>query len=88
MAFTAEQSAPRKAYKPRDNTKAKRVLALLQRPEGATLEEIMSETSWKRSAARGFIVGPQFAKLGYRGVRRPRDGSTDAYFAEEIRTDV
>lgn len=88
MVFTAENSAPRKPYKPRDNTKAKRVLALMQRPEGATLEELMSETGWKRSGVRGFVVGPQFAKLGYRGVRRPRDGTTDAYFAEEISADV
>lgn len=88
MVFTAETSAPRKPYKPRDNTKAKRVLAMMQRPEGATIEELMSETGWKRPAVRGFVVGPQFAKLGYRGVRRPRDGQTDAYFAEEISADV
>lgn len=86
MVHTAEQSAPRKAYKPRDNTKAKTVLAMMQRPEGATIEELMTATDWSRSAVRGFVVGPQFARLGYKGVRRPRDGSVDAYFAEEIST--
>lgn len=88
MAHTAAKTTPRKPYKPRDNTKTQAALVLMQRPTGATMEDLMNLTGWTRPAVRGFVVGPQFARLGYRGVRRTREDGTDAYFAEKIPSNV
>lgn len=90
MAQTADKATTRKAYTPRDNTKAMAALGLMLRPAGASMEELMVLTGWSRSSIRGFVVGPQFARLGYKGVRKARTGGTgsSAYFAEEIKADV
>jgi len=50
---TGPDGAP--APKQREGTRKARVLALLEREGGATLEEIMSETNWQKHSVRGFI---------------------------------
>ena len=39
----------------REGSKAAQVCTLLSRPEGATLNEIRSETGWQAHMVRGFI---------------------------------
>ncbi|MBW6401445.1 DUF3489 domain-containing protein [Roseomonas sp. HJA6] len=51
---TREAGAPRK---PRGGTKQEAVLAMLRRPEGATVAQIAESTGWARHTVRGFFAG-------------------------------
>ena len=61
-------------------TKQERMLTLLSRPEGASIEEMMQATEWQQHSVRGFLAGTVKKKLGFRltsskvadGVRRYR----------------
>lgn len=45
-------------------SKANRVVALLKRSNGATLDGIMAETGWQAHSVRGFISGQLLKKRG------------------------
>jgi hypothetical protein len=49
---------------PREGSKTARVVAMLQRKNGATLEEIMSQMGWQKHTVRGFMAGAM-KKAGY-----------------------
>ena len=55
-----EHAAPRK---PREGTKQELVLAMLRRPEGATVAQIADATAWNSNTVRGFLAG--LKKKGY-----------------------
>jgi hypothetical protein len=69
---TPAKSAPKakKAAKaqetagPREGSKTAQVVAMLQRNNGATLEEIMERMGWLRHTVRGFMAGAM-KKAGY-----------------------
>jgi hypothetical protein len=72
-AQPSSKAAPRKAKaaqqatqpKPaREGSKKAIVLELLRRPEGATLQEIMSATQWLAHSVRGFLSGALGKKMG------------------------
>ena len=48
----------------RAGTKQAQIIALLQRPEGASIGEIVEATSWQAHTARGVISGVLKKKLG------------------------
>ena len=43
--------------KPRQGTKQQQVLAMLRRPEGATVAQIAEATGWQAHTVRGFFAG-------------------------------
>jgi hypothetical protein len=49
---------------PREGSKTAQVVAMLQRKDGATLEEIMKKMGWQRHTVRGFMAGAM-KKAGY-----------------------
>jgi hypothetical protein len=54
----------RKSATSRGNTKQARLIAMLQAPEGATLEEIVTALQWRPHTVRGAIAGALKKKLG------------------------
>jgi hypothetical protein len=85
-AAAAHPKAPPKAATPTDDlrvervTKRERVLTLLSRADGASIDEIMQSTDWQQHSVRGFLAGTVKRKLGFPltsskgkdGVRRYR----------------
>ncbi len=49
--------APREPGAPRKGTKQEPVLAMLRRPDGATVEQIAEATGWAQHTGRGFFAG-------------------------------
>ncbi|ABK44554.1 conserved hypothetical protein [Magnetococcus marinus MC-1] len=60
----------------RANSKQARIIEMMQRPGGATLEQIAAETGWNKSTIRGAISGTLKKKLGLDVSRDKVDGGT------------
>jgi len=60
------QKATAKLIKPvaGEGTKTSKILALLQRPKGATLGELQQVTAWQSHSVRGFLSGVLTGKMG------------------------
>ena len=76
----AAAKPPMQAEAPEGITKQERMLTLLSRPAGASIEEMMQATGWQQHSVRGFLAGTVKRKLGFvltsskpdDGVRRYR----------------
>ena len=73
------------APRTRENTKQAQIIAMLQRPEGATISQIVEATGWQPHTVRGTFAGAFKKKLGLtlisskddHGQRVYRIGHTD-----------
>lgn len=64
LAPTSEATEAPKSPAIRSGTKQAQIIALLQRPEGASITEIVEATGWQAHSARGMISGGLRKKLG------------------------
>lgn len=58
-------------------TKSARVIALLKKPKGASLQEVCSNTGWQPHSARAFMTG--LRKKGFTIVRDKVDAGGSIY---------
>jgi hypothetical protein len=63
-AAKAEAEEPTRKPTPRAGTKQAQMIAMLKRPEGATVEQIAEATGWQHHTIRGAISGALKKKLG------------------------
>lgn len=70
----ADAEAPPPPNVDRKPSKLDAVIALLRRPEGVTLDEIVAATGWQRHSARGALAGAVKKKLGAGVVSERADG--------------
>jgi hypothetical protein len=66
-------------------TKQERVLRLLSRSEGASIEEIMQATDWRQHSVRGFLAGTVKRKLGCPLTSSKTNGDARRYRIENRR---
>lgn len=72
---TTEQAKPRT----RENSKQAAVLRMLQRPEGATVQQIVDATGWQAHTVRGTFAGAFKKKLGLTIVSDKAQGGERIY---------
>jgi len=79
---TAAQSAtaPRAGTAPRQGTKIARVVELLQRDQGANLDELIAATGWLPHTARAALTGLRHRGYGVR-LERGENGRASVYRA-------
>jgi hypothetical protein len=73
-------SARRSAAKPRERTrredsKQARVIALLRRPKGATVDDLVAATGWQPHTVRGVLSGALKKRLGLK-IRSEKTGAS------------
>ena len=61
---TASIEPIKAASRTRENTKQAQIIAMLQRPEGATISQIVEATGWQQHTVRGTFAGTLKKKLG------------------------
>lgn len=66
-------------------TKTHAVIAMLRRPDGATLDQIIEATGWQRHSARGALAGAIKKKLGAAVVSEVFEGGR-RYRAPQVPT--
>jgi hypothetical protein len=78
LAELRDQDEPETRAKPktRSGTKQAKMIDLMKRPEGATVEQIAKETGWQHHTIRGAISGALKKKLGLRVEATKEDSGT------------
>ena len=73
---------PRRRAGTRPDSKQARIIAMLKRPEGATVEQIAEATGWQRHTCRGAMAGALKKKLGLTITSEKVDGARVYRIAE------
>jgi uncharacterized protein DUF3489 len=63
----------------REGSRKAELLALLQRTDGATLEELMTTSGWQAHSVRGFLSGTVGKKMGLKVDSAKREDGTRVY---------
>jgi len=75
----AGSAATKAVASPRPASKQAQVIAMLRRPQGATVDAIIAATGWQRHTVRGVISGALKKKLGLAIVSEKVAGGTRVY---------
>lgn len=78
-AKTDRKKPARKERAPRNDSKQARLIAMLKRPEGASIEEIVAAFDWQAHTVRGAIAGALKKKLGLDVTSEKIDGRGRVY---------
>lgn len=70
--------------KPRKDSKQQICLALLSRPEGATIEDLQKSTGWQPHSVRGFLAGAVKRKLGLALTSEKAEGQPRRYRISQV----
>jgi hypothetical protein len=73
------EAATKATSRTRNNSKQAQVIALLQRPEGATIAQMVQATGWQKHSLRGCIAGSLKKKLGLEITSSKADGIERTY---------
>ncbi|WP_297476484.1 DUF3489 domain-containing protein [Ferrovum sp.] len=79
----AEEQSNEPVQKPtrtRDSSKQAQVIAMLKRPEGATIAQIMDVTGWLQHTVRGTFAGAFKKKLGLTITSEKPEGGDRVYY--------
>jgi hypothetical protein len=63
----------------RENSKQAQVIAMLKRPEGATIQQICTTTGWQQHTVRGTFAGAFKKKLGLNIMSTKDEGAERVY---------
>ncbi len=74
---------PRRRSGSRPDSKQARMIAMLKRPEGATIEQIAEATGWARHTCRGAISGALKKRLGLTIISEKSEGAARVYRISE-----
>ncbi len=78
-ARSGEGSKPAVAWVPREGSKQALVLSLLSRPEGATIDDLLSATGWLAHTTRAALTG--LRQRGYEFIRSKNEAGQTVYKA-------
>ena len=73
------KGAAKTASTPRAKSKQSQLIALLKRPEGATITEVVEALRWQAHTVRGAIAGALKKKLGLKVDSEKVDGRGRVY---------
>jgi hypothetical protein len=86
---SAARKGPQRANKPapetavaRPGSKTAKILALLKRPGGATVKDLMKATDWQQHSVRGFLSGTVGKKMGLTVVSTKAEDGDRIYSIE------
>jgi uncharacterized protein DUF3489 len=74
-AAVSAKAAKASSDRIKPDSKQDRIVALLQRPEGATLDVLVKETQWQKHSVRGFLAGTVRKKLKLSLLSEKIDGA-------------
>jgi hypothetical protein len=76
---TAPEQTPTQPKAGREGTKESQAIAMMRRPGGATLPELMATFGWQAHTVRGFVAGALTKKLGLNVVSSKEKGGQRTY---------